>query len=109
MARAEYEGSNGENNIRLANDSYIIAENGHYEVTKNDAREFNADFLLSFDRDFAHNLNVNTNLGGNIQQRRNYSLNANTGNLGLTVPYLYSLSKTQRVEVADSIGSQRKC
>lgn len=107
MARAAFDGSNGENKIRLANDSYIIADNGHYEVTKNDAREFNADFLLSFDRDFAQNWNVNTNLGGNIQQRRNYSLNANTGNLGLTVPNLYSLSNTQSVEVAESIGSPR--
>lgn len=108
MGRAAFDGSNAESKIRWHQDSYIIADNGYYEVTKSDARELNADFLLAFTEDLSEDWSLNANVGGSVQKFRNYSVQTNTQRSeGLTVPNMFSLQNTQGLEVSESIGSPR--
>lgn len=108
MVRAAYDGANGQNETIRYNDSYVIAPNGLYSLSQSNSMEFNTDFLVSFQRDLNPDWSVSANVGGNLQIRRNDSVNASTGsNPGLTIPNFFTISNSQVVQGGHSIGSPR--
>jgi len=104
MVRGSYDGEAGSSETKLYNDTYIVANNGQYAVSKSDAFEWNGDFLLSYSDNLIGGLSFDANVGGSVKQRRNTSLSANTGT-ALTVPNFFALSNTQLVVSSASIGS----
>lgn len=109
LARASYDGLYTNSETRLYNDTYVIAPNGSYSLGKSNFLEWNGDFLLSYEDDVSEDWSLSANFGGNIQQRRNNSLSANTGpiSVGLTAPNFFTLSNTQDVAASNSIGAPR--
>ncbi len=107
MVRGAYDGSYRKIERRFYTDTYIVGDNGRYDVINSDGRELNVDFLLSYTQGIAEDWIINTNFGGNLLQARNSSINSNTGSQGLTVPNLFALSNTQSIAVSQSIGSPR--
>ncbi|MCW9707923.1 SusC/RagA family TonB-linked outer membrane protein [Fodinibius salsisoli] len=104
MVRASYDGENGEYNIKRYNDTYIIADNGYYEIGQSSGLEWNGDFLLSYDQDLTQDWSLEANVGGNIKQQRNSAINSNTNN-ALTIPNFFTISNTQNVVSNESVGS----
>ncbi|MDR8392134.1 SusC/RagA family TonB-linked outer membrane protein [Aliifodinibius sp. S!AR15-10] len=106
MVRASYDGEAGQSETKWYNDSYIIADNGQYSLSKTNAYEWNGDFLLSYNRDLTEDWYVEANVGANIKKERNTGLFSNTGN-ALTVPNFFTISNTQNVVSTQSVGSPR--
>lgn len=104
MVRSAYDGGNGESEIKRYNDTYVIADNGYYEISQNTGYEWNSDFLISYDKDLTEDWYVEANLGGNIKQERNSSMSSNTNN-ALTIPNFFAISNTQNVASTENIGS----
>ena len=53
LVRSAIDSRSSNNERRYWNDSYIIAQNGNYQVRNNSALEWNNnDFLLTYKRDF---------------------------------------------------------
>jgi len=108
MVRAAYDGANTQTETTRYNDTYIIAPNGYYGLSQGNSYEFNGDFLLSFATDLTQDWSIDTYFGGNIQQRRDDSVSANTGTSpGLTIPNFFTIANTQQVQGSHSIGSPR--
>src|SRR5690606_20248590 len=93
MLRGAFDGASGSNEEKLYNDNYADAPFGMFEVGKDEAMEFNADFLLTYSRILTENLDIQANLGGNIKRQRNSSVSSNTGE-AMIVPNFFSLSNT---------------
>lgn len=106
MVRASYDGEADQSETKWYNDSYIIADNGQYSLSKSNAFEWNGDFLLSYNRDLTDEWYIQANVGGNIKQERNTDLSSNTGT-ALTVPNFFTISNTQNVVSTQSVGSPR--
>ena len=104
MVRGSYDGQAGDDETKLYNDTYIVADNGRYAVSKSNAFEWNGDFLLSYSQELSPALSFDANFGGNIQQQRNTVLSSNTGQ-ALTVPNFFAISNTQNVAASRSPGS----
>lgn len=104
MVRGSYDGLNSDSESKLYNDTYIIADNGSYSISRSNALEWNGDFLLTYAQDLSEDWYIDANVGGNIKQRRDASMSANTGD-ALTVPNFFTISNTQNVEASQSIGS----
>jgi hypothetical protein len=79
---------------------------GYYSVGQSKAYEWNTDILATYDQDIGQDWNFNLNLGGNILQRRNNSISADTGPQ-LTVPEFFALSNTQLPDANHSVGSPK--
>ncbi|MEJ7682399.1 MAG: SusC/RagA family TonB-linked outer membrane protein [Segetibacter sp.] len=54
-------------------DTYVLADNGYYNVSNSTFTETNSDFLLSYNKLFG-NLNLYVNAGGNVKQSESRSL-----------------------------------
>ena len=104
LIRGAYDEQVGDNETKLYNDTYIVADNGRYAVSKSNASEWNGDFLVSYDQEISPALSFDVNFGGNIQQQRNTALFSNTGD-ALTVPNFFAISNTQNVVASQSVGS----
>jgi TonB-linked SusC/RagA family outer membrane protein len=106
MVRASYDGLNTEAEVRRYNDSYVIAQNGFFQVSQANSFEWNGDFLLSFQDDLTQDWMVSASFGGNIKQQRNEGITSNTtSNPGMTLPNFFALANTQNVASSHSIGS----
>lgn len=105
LVRASYDGAQNHEETRLYNDSYVIAPLGEYELSSGNATQWNADLLLSYAYDMNEEWSIDANIGGSIQENRNTSLSSNTGETGLVVPNLFTLSNTLNVESDHSYGS----
>ncbi len=88
---------------RFWNDSYIIADNGRFSLSKGDRYEWNNDILVSYDRDLNEDWAFNVNLGANTRQERGTALSSNTGN-ALTVPNFFALGNTQLPSTSHDVG-----
>lgn len=103
MLRSGVDRSFGTNNIRLYNDTYIIAQNGRYTEVRFEELEWNSDFLLSYHKTLNDNWAFNVNGGGNARKTRNSNLNANTGP-ALTVPNFFAIGNTQQILATYDVG-----
>lgn len=106
MLRGAYDGSNGGNEDRLYNDNYADAPYGMFEVGKSEGMEFNADFLLTYNKILTQNLDVQANLGGNTRIQRNSSVVSSTGD-AMIVPNFFALSNTNFPETTHNPGSSQ--
>ncbi|MXZ18580.1 MAG: SusC/RagA family TonB-linked outer membrane protein [Rhodothermaceae bacterium] len=105
MVRGSFDGNAGSGTRTLYADSYIIAQDGRYFLSKGNSHVFNGDALLSYRKSLPNlEIDFDVNLGGNIQKRRNTSLSANTGQ-SLTVENFFTLSNTQLVSASQGVGS----
>ena len=103
--RGSFDGNAGSGTRTLYADSYIVAQDGRYSLSKGNSHIWNGDALLTYTREIPGvDLNFDISLGGNTQKRRNTSLSANTGT-ALTVPNFFTLSNTQRIESSQGVGS----
>lgn len=105
MVRGAYDGGGNFQKRELHTNSYGSILAGRYHENRNDAYELNTDFLLSYTESLTENWDISANLGGNYKQQRNKSLNAHTGNQGLIIPNLFTLSNTGQVDLTQSIGN----
>src|SRR5699024_7700923 len=106
MARSALDRSNGKEEQRIYNDTYIDDPFGRYERSNNTGYEWNSDFLLTYQRSFSEDWSVDLNFGGSLKKERNNVISANTGD-GLIVPNFFALSNTQKVEASENIGAPR--
>ncbi len=105
MVRGSFDGDAGSGDSKFYADSYIIAQDGSYSLSKSNSYVWNGDFLASYRKSLPGNVvSFDINVGGNTQQRRNTSLSANTGQ-ALTVPNFFTLSNTQNVVASQGVGS----
>lgn len=107
MVRGSYDGANSVGETRLYNDTYIVADNGQYAQSRNNAWEANGDFLATYAQDVLDDWSVEVNFGGNIRKERGGAVFTNTGQ-ALTVPNFFTLSNTQNVVASESVGSPRE-
>jgi TonB-linked SusC/RagA family outer membrane protein len=103
MARASYDASTDGTETRLYNDTYVTAPFGRYELRKDEGTQFNGDVLLSYARSVGVDWSFDTNLGGNVQQRRNTWMRSNTGT-ALIVPNFFTLSNTLNPTAEHNVG-----
>ena len=89
--------------------SYILYSddvNGNYYIENNADFQLNNDLLLTFDRSFGENLEVNAIVGGTSRYRNRRYLSSNTS--GLNIPELYTLSNSMNdVTTTNLRGSKR--
>jgi len=105
MLRGSYDGNAGSGTRTLWADSYIIADNGRFSLSKSNSYIWNGDALLTYQTLLPGvELDIEISAGGNTQKRRNTALNADTGT-ALTVPNFFTLSNTQRISASQGVGS----
>lgn len=104
MVRGAYDVTNADNETRLYNDTYIVANFGSYEQGRSNSNQFNGDFILTYNDNIMEDWDFNINFGGNLKRSRNSSLNSNTGP-SLIVPNFFTLSNTLNPGTSHSIGS----
>lgn len=96
MVRGAYDGRNSNNQNKTYNDTYNRGMFGRYTVGMSNGVLFNSDFLVSYKKKLNSDWSVNANVGGNLRQNRNSSLNSNTGP-AMTIANFFALSNTQQV------------
>lgn len=107
MVRGSYDGSNNRSETKWYVDTYNIADNGQYSLSRNNSWEGNGEFLLQYTDDLFEDWSVDASLGGNLKKERGGALSANTGN-ALTVPNFFTITNTQNVNAGQSVGSPRE-
>src|SRR5690606_9799235 len=93
MARGSFDNVFNGTEEKLSRDFYARALNGRYTVSKSNTNLFNADFLLSYNKEINSDWTFNANAGGSIRQERNSSMSSNTG-VAMIVPDFWTLSNT---------------
>ena len=93
---------------RQYNDSYVIASNGTYEISKSDALEVNNDVLVTYKDYLTDDLSLSVSAGANSRKERGTSLRSfvDRGN-GFIVPNLFGLANTSDVQSSYDIGGPR--
>jgi len=105
QVRGSFDGNAGNGTRTLYADSYIVAQDGRYTLSKSNSHIWNGDALLTYRNSVPSiGLDFDISVGGNTQKRRNTSLSANTGT-ALTVPNFFTLSNTQRIQSSQGVGS----
>ena len=84
------------------NDSYIIAQNGRYDVISRNNHEWNTDFLLSYNKDFG-DLSFNINFGGNARRERAQRLSSTSERNGLFVANVFSIANAVSLRSSESL------
>lgn len=107
LVRGSYDGGPNFQRRFLNTDSYGSIMAGRYHENRSEGHELNTDFLLSYSESLTEDWDLSANLGGNYQQQRNRSLNANTGVQGLIIPNFFTLSNTGLPVLSQSIGAPR--
>lgn len=105
--RGSYDGINTRSENKWFNDTYIIADNGQFNLQRTNTWEGNGEFLLDYADEFFENLSVDATFGGNIRKERGGALSASTGQ-ALTVPNFFAISNTQNVVATESVGAPRE-
>ena len=90
---------------RLANDTYIIADHGKFSIDKWRTIETNHDFLITYSPNPRPELDLQIILGAANRSEQNGYLNGKT-DLGLITPNHFSLSNTQ--DASTSFTSDRR-
>jgi len=103
MLRGSYDRHTGDSEDIIFNDTGTTFEAGYYGVTESQSHELNTDFLFTYDDNYG-SFDLEANVGGNIKQRRNSSLNSNTGD-GLVLPNFFAVSNSQNSETNYNPGA----
>lgn len=93
MVRGSYDGIHNNSENKISKDFYSRFPNGQYSVSESNSTMFNADFLMSYKKKISNDWDFSANAGGNMQKRRNNSVNANTGT-GMIVPDFWTVSNS---------------
>ena len=104
LVRSAIDSRSSNNERRYWNDSYIIAQNGNYQVRNNTALEWNNDFLLTYKRDLTDDISLSASLGGNNRVVKSEGSNISTG--GLNAPNVFAISNAQQLSASQSIGEK---
>ncbi len=104
LVRTSLDRSNWQNTTKYYNDTYIVADDGFYQLYMGNSYEWNSDFLLNFNKQFGDNWNVNASFGGNLRQNKTVWLRSNTDarKSPLNVPNLFSLANTAFITAGES-------
>lgn len=105
MGRVSYDGINETDKQEDYNGTLVRALEGRYYLTDSRQYEFNADFLLSYDKQLSDNWHLDVHAGGNLKKQllgENFA--ANTGP-SLLAPNLFTLSNANFPIVSDNPGS----
>ncbi len=95
QVRSAFDRINRQHDTRFANDSYIIADNGVFNLTKSDQYEFNNDVLATYNKRVNEDLTISLNVGANARQERGSTLTGRVDRgTGLIVPNFFALSNT---------------
>lgn len=87
-------------------DSYIIADNGLFEIGQSDAWEWNSDLLISYHKRVSQDLSLDVWAGGNIRKEQVSQHMSNTG-AGLLLSNVFTLSNSRQVASFQEVGRQR--
>lgn len=96
----------GASTSKIYNESTRNLAIGQFTAGRTDAFEWNSDFLLSYSSRINSQWGMNLNIGGNSRKRRNSGLSSSTTQ-GLTVPNLFTLANSQRVNGSYSVGGPK--
>jgi TonB-linked SusC/RagA family outer membrane protein len=106
QVRTAFDRVNRQHDTRLFNDSYIIADDGVFNLTKSDAYEWNSDLLLTYKKQINDDLHISLNAGANARKERGSRL---TGRVdrgeGLIVPNFFALSNTNDGKTENDFGT----
>lgn len=106
QVRSAYDRINRQFEAKDYADSYIVADNGRYTLTRSEGFELNNDVLVSYSKNITEDLFISVNAGANARSERGSSLSSNTGN-ALTVRNLFALGNTQLPVTGYNVGSPR--
>ena len=104
LVRSAIDSRSSNNERRYWNDSYIIAQNGNYQVNNSSALEWNNDFLLTYKKDLTDDISLSASLGGNNRVVKSEGSNINTG--GLNAPNVFAIANAQQLSASQSIGEK---
>ncbi len=108
MVRTAWDRINRQHEDRLFNDSYIIADDGVYNLTRIDAHEWNTDVLLSYNKQVNDDWNIGVSVGANARKERGSRLTGNVDRgVGLIVPNFFALSNTNDAFASNDQGLPR--
>jgi TonB-linked SusC/RagA family outer membrane protein len=95
LARSSLDRTNSRRTDELYNDSYIIADNGNYQIHHRDGYEWNTDFLLNYNNGWG-DWDLDLNFGGQLRNNKftQLDVNGDRGRSQLNVPNLFALSNT---------------
>jgi TonB-linked SusC/RagA family outer membrane protein len=106
MVRSTVDKINRQWENRWWNNSYIIADNGRFTVTRAESLEWNGDVLLNYQKDISQNLYINVLAGANARQERGSFLQGTTGQM-FTVPNFFSIGNSQDNQASYNFGAPR--
>lgn len=106
MARSTVDKINRQWENRWWNDSYIIADDGRFTVTRAEELEWNGDLLLNYQKDISEKFYINAFVGGNMRKERGSFLSGTTG-IALTVPNFFALANSQDNQTSHNFGGPR--
>ena len=104
LVRSAIDSRSSNNERRYWNDSYIIAQNGNYQVNNSSALEWNNDFLLTYKKDLPDDISLSASLGGNNRVVKSEGSNITTG--GLNAPNVFAIANAQQLSASQSIGEK---
>lgn len=108
QVRSAFDRINRQNDTRYANDSYIIADNGTFNLTKSDQYEWNNDILATYNLSVSQDLDISLNAGANARRERGSSLSGFVDRgTGLIVPNFFALSNTNDGFTSNNVGAPR--
>ncbi len=106
QVRSAFDRVNRQNDSRNANDSYIIADNGTFDLTKSDQYEWNNDVLATYSKKVNEDLSISLNVGANTRRERGSTLRGFVERgTGLIVPNFFALSNTNDGFTANDFGT----
>lgn len=106
LGRASLNRTFTKNTEKMYVDTYVIAQNGRFTVGNNESIGMNMDLIVTYDKSFNENWQMNLTGGANTRFNRNSGLTSNTGT-ALTVPNLFYLGNTQLVASTHNVGGPK--
>lgn len=93
LGRSALDRVNGVSETRLANDTYVTANNGSYTRNNSNSFEWNTDLLLNYHKDLSRDFTVDLNIGANHRVFKSDALGASGVNF--QIENLFALGNTQ--------------
>jgi TonB-linked SusC/RagA family outer membrane protein len=106
MVRASFDKMNDHWTFKQYYDTFTIADAGNLNIDNRGAMEFNADFLLNYNKVFGDGLlSVNIRAGGNLLNTQSQTLNTRTNRM--LKPNLFVITNTSQI-LSDQGGSEKE-
>lgn len=100
MGRSAIDRSNGVAETKLANDTYVTANNGSYSRNNSNSYEWNTDALINYHSDLSPDFTLDLNVGANHREFKSDALGASGVNFQLE--NLFALGNTQDPRPVDT-------